>query len=46
VVPDTCTNAETIVLSSPSVNESRKPASTAGMASGRVTFTKVRNGGA
>lgn len=46
VVPETCTNADTTVLSRLSVNDSRNPASTAGIASGSVTLKKVRTGGA
>src|SRR5690606_38229172 len=46
VAPGTCTNDETIVLSRLKVNDSSSPASTAGIASGRVIARKVRIGGA
>src|SRR5690606_27532899 len=46
VAPDTCTNDDTIVLSRLKVNDSSRPASTAGIASGRVILRKVRSGGA
>ena len=44
VVPETCTKAAITVLSRLRVNDSRKPASTAGIARGSVTRRNVVSG--